>query len=290
MRLNYKSFEAVEAKLLCSGKSMSFVCLYRPPPSRVNKFTDKMFQDFNYHFDCTSCPHVKQLQTLFSDNCLTQLIRDPTHCCGYILDILDRIVVRENNGSVSNVRYWVLPYLNMMPLQAWLHGTIHWLTAELRVAETWEKSTQPRYKLTSSTSRHWAGWLLRLWSCRPVQCRPTLCPGPTRPTDQQESDQPSVSPLEDRQRQNGQKGTPAGWAKVVVFRLDSVQKSLFHQTLGLHSKCTQSGDNTTMMWYVIVLLSNNCITLSTSCSVEKRPRYPIYPLQWSAIYFRSVFQ
>ena len=98
-QLNYQNFEAVEAKLFHSGKSMSFVCLYRPPPSRVNKFTDKMFQDefsglvaylaswtgesvivgdFNYHFDYTSCPHVKKLQTLFSDNCLTQLIHDPT--------------------------------------------------------------------------------------------------------------------------------------------------------------------------------------------------------------------
>ena len=106
-RLNYQSFEAVEAKLFHSSKSMSFVCLYRPPPSRVNKFIDKMFQDefsglvaylasgtgesvimgdFNYHFDCTSCPYVKQLQTLFSDSCLTQLIHDPTHCRGHILD------------------------------------------------------------------------------------------------------------------------------------------------------------------------------------------------------------
>ena len=54
--------------------------------------------NFNYHFDCTSCPHVTQLQTLFSDNCLTQLIRDPSHCRGHILDWM---VVRENNGSVS---------------------------------------------------------------------------------------------------------------------------------------------------------------------------------------------
>ena len=130
-QLNYQSFEAVEAKLFHSGKSMSFVCLYRPPPSRVNKFTDKMFQDefsglvaylasgtgesvivgdFNYHFDCTSCPHVKQLQTLFSDNCLTQLIHDPTHCRGHILDWM---VVRENNGSVSQCN---IPSLTMMPL------------------------------------------------------------------------------------------------------------------------------------------------------------------------------
>ena len=114
-QLNYQSFEAVEAKLFHSGKSMSFVCLYQPPPSRVNKFTDKLFQDefsglvaylasgtgesvIVGDFDCTSCPHVKQLQTLFSDNCLTQLIHDPTHCRGHILDWM---VVRENNGSVS---------------------------------------------------------------------------------------------------------------------------------------------------------------------------------------------
>ena len=122
-QLNYQSFEAVEAKLFHSGKSMSFVCLYRPPPSRVNKFTDKMFQDelcglvaylaigtgksvivgdFNYHFDCTSCPHVKQLQTLFNDNCLTQLIHDPTHCCGHILDWM---VVRETMDQFPSAMY-----------------------------------------------------------------------------------------------------------------------------------------------------------------------------------------
>ena len=98
---------------------MSFVCLYWHPPSGVYKFTDKMFQDefsgliaylaggtcesvivgdFNYHFDCTSCPHAKQLQTLFSDSCLTQRIIDPTHCRGHILDWM---VVREHNGSGS---------------------------------------------------------------------------------------------------------------------------------------------------------------------------------------------
>ena len=55
-------------------------------------------RDFNYKFGCTLCPHVKQLQTLFSDNCLTQLIHDPTHCRDHILDWM---VVRENNGSVS---------------------------------------------------------------------------------------------------------------------------------------------------------------------------------------------
>ena len=126
-RLNQYQLSSLTTKVLKlwkpsffhSGKSMSFVCLYRPPPSRVNKFTDKMFHDefsglvayfasgtgesvivgdFNYHFDCASCPHVKQLQTLFSDNCLTQLIHDPTHCRGHILDWM---VVRENNGSVS---------------------------------------------------------------------------------------------------------------------------------------------------------------------------------------------
>ena len=53
--------------------------------------------DFNYHFDCTSCPHAKQLQTLFSDNCLTQLIHGPTHCHAH--SRLDGS--GENNGSVS---------------------------------------------------------------------------------------------------------------------------------------------------------------------------------------------
>ena len=48
-----------------------------------------------------SCPHVKQLQTQFSDYCLTQLICDPTRCHGHILDW---IVLSENNGSVSQCR------------------------------------------------------------------------------------------------------------------------------------------------------------------------------------------
>ena len=112
-RLNYQSFEAVEAKLFHCGKSMSLACLYRPPPSRV-KSMDKMFQDgfsglvaylvsgtcesvivdFNNHLTVvpvpmlnsdrpcsvtTVCPHVKQLQTLFSDTCLSpcQTATDP---------------------------------------------------------------------------------------------------------------------------------------------------------------------------------------------------------------------
>ena len=74
--------------------------------------------DFNYHFDCTSCRHVKQLQTLFSDNCLTQLIHDPTHCCGQILDWM---VVRENNGSVSQC--------NVLSTSFSEHDTIVGLTA-----------------------------------------------------------------------------------------------------------------------------------------------------------------
>ena len=38
-RLNYQRFEAVEAKLFHSGKSMSFVCLYRPPAELTSSLT-----------------------------------------------------------------------------------------------------------------------------------------------------------------------------------------------------------------------------------------------------------
>ena len=44
-RLNYQCLEAVQVKLLHISMFMSFVCLYRPPPSKVDKFTDKMFLD-----------------------------------------------------------------------------------------------------------------------------------------------------------------------------------------------------------------------------------------------------
>ena len=54
--------------------------------------------DFNFKFDDPSCPDVKHITTLLNDHNLTQLIQEPTHVRGHILDW---IVVREYGTFVS---------------------------------------------------------------------------------------------------------------------------------------------------------------------------------------------
>ena len=219
-QLNYQSVEAVEAKLFHSGKSMSFVCMYRPPPSRVNKFTDKMFQDefsglvaylasgtgesvlvgdFNYHFDCTSCPHVKQLQTLFSDNCLTQLIRDPTHCRGHIIDWM---VVRENNGSVSQCNVLSASFSDYDAIVGLT--TLNSSLTDCRVV-----SSRNLRKISSAEMEADIQHLLdtELADCTNTELADRYSAGLRRVLDQHA---PLTSTLEDRQRQDCQKGTLAG--------------------------------------------------------------------------------
>ena len=216
--LNYQCLEAVQAKLLHSSKSISCVCLPQPSPSKVSKFTEKMFLgelsgliahlangtgelvivgDFNFHFvipvpmlksyrPCSvttvwhswSCPHVKQLQTLFSDYCLTQLIRDPTRCHGHILGC---IVLLENNGSVSQCRVLSTSFSD--------HNAIVDLTAlNNSLTHCWVVSS--RNQLSQDAS--WHPTPPRHWTCRQVQCRPPPRSGPICSTDQQKSDQPAA--------------------------------------------------------------------------------------------------
>ena len=121
-----------------------------------------------------------------------QLIRDPIHCRGYILHWM---VVWENNGSVSQSKVLSISFSD--------HSAIVGLTAlnnsltHCRVV-SFQKPEKSRLSNDASwhpaTFRHWTRWLLRLWACRPVQSGPPLCSGPTRSTDQQKSNQPSVTP------------------------------------------------------------------------------------------------
>ena len=84
--------------------SVSVISLYRPPPSKQNKLSNKMFfeefptlvseysharrdlafiGDFNFHFEDSSSGDVDQLKTLLNDHDLVQLVDMPTHKRGH---------------------------------------------------------------------------------------------------------------------------------------------------------------------------------------------------------------
>ena len=100
-------FESVEMSLGISRASVSFVCLYRPSPSKTSKLLNSTFLhefpellssyadcrcyvsflgDFNFHFDDCSDPQVNWLKTMLSDFGLSQLVSVPTYHCGHTLD------------------------------------------------------------------------------------------------------------------------------------------------------------------------------------------------------------
>ena len=94
--------------------SVTFICLYRPPFSKQNTNTNKMFLDefpgflhslsdrkgvavvmgdFNFHFDSQHDSEVRKLNSLPNDCCLQQLVGQPTHRCGHTLDW---VIVRDS--------------------------------------------------------------------------------------------------------------------------------------------------------------------------------------------------
>ena len=103
--LAFKSFE------VCEDQSMTF-CVYRPPPSRKNKLSNKMFLDefpdllesyvscnrlfvlgdINFHFD--SDVSVADLKNQLHNLSLQQLVNVPTHRRSHTLDwlITNRVV------------------------------------------------------------------------------------------------------------------------------------------------------------------------------------------------------
>ena len=87
--------------------TLHFFCLYRPPPNRQNNLTDSMFTeqlhdfldyvnslpgfvclvgDMNIHFDNPLQSLTKQTLSTLSLYDLVQVINEPTHRCGHIID------------------------------------------------------------------------------------------------------------------------------------------------------------------------------------------------------------
>ena len=94
------SFEALEVVFNISGQSVTFCCLYRPPPSRKNKFTPALFHeeiqpllehyairpgkclllgDINMRFDKQNYSDTKRLCLSLADHSLSQFVSEPTH-------------------------------------------------------------------------------------------------------------------------------------------------------------------------------------------------------------------
>ncbi|KAL8570882.1 hypothetical protein ACOMHN_023555 [Nucella lapillus] len=101
---------------------MSFICLYRSPPSKGNKLKTSRFMeefpqlldscglcnsktiilgDFNFHYDSTTDCHTKILNDLLTTHSMCQLIDKPTHKSHHIIDWL--IVEEENSDSILDL-------------------------------------------------------------------------------------------------------------------------------------------------------------------------------------------
>ena len=97
---DHSSFELSRVFLTLPQQNVHFFCLYRPPPSRKNKFTDSLFLDhfpdlldrcnslhgsliilgdFNVHYDCPQNPTMARIMDLFFQFNLTQFVSKAIH-------------------------------------------------------------------------------------------------------------------------------------------------------------------------------------------------------------------
>ena len=105
----FHSFECCECNLTIKKHTISFICIYRPPPNKKNKLTTKGFiaefhdlldsfikkrwwpillGDFNLHWDVPSDPDVTAVRDILNTHGLHQVIDQPTHIKNHILDWL----------------------------------------------------------------------------------------------------------------------------------------------------------------------------------------------------------
>ena len=116
----HSTFEAVEMTVATST-TLSFLCIYRPPPNTNNGLNDANFfdefalaldhynvtshsaiilGDFNIHWDYSSSPNTKRARALLDSYSLDQVVPFPTHCQGHTLDW---IVTRPSDYLVSSL-------------------------------------------------------------------------------------------------------------------------------------------------------------------------------------------
>ena len=119
--LTHTSFEVVQASITILHNTLHFLCLYRPPPNRRSNLTDSMFTeqppnildyannlpefaclvgDVNIHFYNPIQSQTKQTLTMLSLCILVQVINDPTHWCGHMIDW---VIVRPDGDIHKNI-------------------------------------------------------------------------------------------------------------------------------------------------------------------------------------------
>ncbi|GFS16373.1 ATP-dependent DNA helicase [Elysia marginata] len=118
----FKSFEGYELRLQHPTRSIKLIAIYRPPPSKKNKFTTAVFLDefedlidsyltdqqqiillgdINFHYDSTTDNYVKKLKTMLNNRNLRQAIDEPTHIKTHTLDWF---ILREDDTSIYGIQ------------------------------------------------------------------------------------------------------------------------------------------------------------------------------------------
>ncbi len=119
--VTFKSFEYMETVLKSPCKSVRVIVVYRPPPSKENRLTCKMFfedftvfleqqtiangcllimGDFNFHIEDASDREAMQFLELLDVNNLQQHISQITHKDGHTLDL---VITRKDEDTVCNI-------------------------------------------------------------------------------------------------------------------------------------------------------------------------------------------
>ena len=116
---DFSTFECCECCLHYKGHNIAFICIYHPPPSKINRHTnsefisdfqdclDKYIQkktwpviigDFNIHFDDPSDSDTKKMKQILNTYGLYQLVNQPTHKKGHTLDwvLTDSVKMMRN--------------------------------------------------------------------------------------------------------------------------------------------------------------------------------------------------
>ena len=136
----HTSFEVVQVSITLQHNTLHFFCLYRPSPNRRNNLTDSMFAeqlpdlldyacnlsgfvclvgDMNINFDNPLQSLTKQTLTTLSLYSLVQVINEPTHRCGHIIDW---VIVRPDDDihkksivtdSLESDHYCTKSYFNV---------------------------------------------------------------------------------------------------------------------------------------------------------------------------------
>ena len=130
----------MQASITLQHNTLHFFSLYRPPPNRGNNLTDSMFTeqlpilldyannlpgfvclagDMNIHFDNPLQSLPKQILTTLRLHSLVQVINEPTHRCGHIIDW---VIVRPDDDihrkytvtdSLESDHYCTKSYFNI---------------------------------------------------------------------------------------------------------------------------------------------------------------------------------